>query len=342
LGFLPLALAGSLWLLAAWVRRRFRLPELEPDRVRLLIALWAWFYAASIALFFVTDRYRVPIVPCLVLLAAVAIEMLIGWSRVAERRWLPVVLATLLAAFFVTSPARIGVDLKAMQRDLQVHAGLRAAAAERWDNALAHYDRAHQIDPLDADVVEGKARLLARAGRDREAITAFRTLLATHPDDARAWYNLGNAHRRAGRDSIALAAYQKSLALEPEREAAWNQLGEAYRALGDTARAADAYRSALALAPAYEVALNNLAALRAQQGQPGAAEAGFRAALAANPRYLPALVNLAILVGPAPEARELWRRVLAMDPQNELAHEMLREVDAQPPARPGGAKGDDS
>jgi Flp pilus assembly protein TadD len=328
---LPLALLGSLVCFVTW-RRRGATAGARRD-ARAFVAAVVWVYAAAIALFFITDRYRVPILPCALILAGVTLETVAGWCRREQRRRLPVAILAVVAAFWLTGPARLGIDRVRMQRDLEVHAALRAAEAGRFDVALAHYDRARRLDPGDSDVLDGRARLLSRAGRSEDAVEAFGALLTLHPDDARAWYNLGNTHRRAGRDSVALAAYQRSLRLQPEREAAWNQLGETYRALGDTARAADAYRSALALAPAYEHALNNLAALHASQGQAAAAEAGFRAARRANPRYVPALVNLALLLGDAaPETRILWQEVLALDPGNAMALAHTRASGSGSPA----------
>jgi len=326
--FLPLALTGTLLTVVSLLRRRTTVGRC--DRVRALIATWTWVYATSIALFFVTDRYRVPVFPCLVLLAAVALEWVIARCKPRRRRYLPGLAAGLGAAFFVTSPQLLGVDLTRMRRDLYVHSALRNAEAGLFDTALREYAAARALDPEDSEVRDGEARLLSRAGRDSLALVAFRSLLHDHPDDARVWYNLGNAFRRAQRDSAALAAYQRALALEPEREAAWNQLGEVYRTFGDTARAADCYRSALAVVPAYEQALNNLAALRAFQGYAATAEAGFRAAIAANPRYVPALVNLGILLtdsGRTAEAMAIWRRVLVADPGQQVAQRALRELE---------------
>ncbi len=326
--FLPLALAGTLLTAIAVLRRRT--PVGRRERVRALIAVWTWVYAASIALFFVTDRYRVPLFPCLVVLAAVTLDWVIAWCAPERRRYLPGMAAGVGAAFFVTSPQLLGVDLNRMQRDLYVHSALRNAEAGLFDAALHEYAAARALDPADAEVRDGEARLLSRAGHDSLALAAFRSLLHDHPDDARVWYNLGNAFRRAQRDTAALGAYQRALALEPERESAWNQLGEVYRAFGDTARAADCYRSAIAIVPAYEQALNNLAALRAYQGYAATAEAGFRAAIAANPRYVPALVNLGVLLtdsGRTAEAVATWRRVLAADPDQPFAQRALRELE---------------
>jgi tetratricopeptide (TPR) repeat protein len=230
----------------------------------------------------------------------------------------------------LTDPARLRIDRRALQRDLHVHAALRSAAARRFDDAVREYGAALALDPKNADVRDGMARMLARAGQDSLARGFFRNLLREHPDDGRTWYNFGNFCRRRGRHAEALAAFAKSVELDPTREAAWNHLGETQRALGDTAAAAAAYRRAIAVVPAYDRALNNLAALNAQQGHGRAAEKGFRAALEANPRYLPALVNLGILLteaGRHPEAVAVWRRALAVDPRNEVVRRALGQLD---------------
>ena len=326
--FLPLALLASLTTLWSVLRRR---RAASPEaRVRLLLTVWAWLYAASIAVFFVTDRYRVPLLPVLVILSGITVQDLLAGFAPERRRRLLTTLAGIALCFFITSPQLLGVDVRRMRRDMHVHAALREAEAKRFDAALRQFAAARALDPEDPEIRDGEARILSRAGRDSLAITAFQSVLREHPDDARVWYNLGNAYRRAGLDSTALSAYQRSLTLEPEREAAWNQLGEVYRTLGDTASAADCYRSALAIVPAYEQALNNLAALRAYQGYASSAEAGFRAALAANPRYVPALVNLGILLtdsGRTAEAIRTWKLVLTVDPKQQTARRVLHELE---------------
>lgn len=327
--FLPLALFASVAAFWHGVRRRGSLSAAA--RTRTLLAVWAWTYAVSIAVFFVTDRYRVPLLPVLILLAAAGLQELLAGLAPDRRRGLLAALGAVGLCFACTSPQLLGVDVRRMQRDLHVHAALRQAEAGRFDAALRQYAAARALDPADPDLRDGEARILSRAGHDSLAIATFQALLREHPDDARVWYNLGNAYRRADLDSAAMRAYQRSLALEPEREAAWNQLGEMYRAHGDTARAADCYRSALAIVPAYAQALNNLAALRAYQGFAATAEKGFRAALDANPRYVPALVNLGILLtdsGRTAEAIRTWKRVLAVDPKQETARRVLQQLES--------------
>lgn len=66
----------------------------------------------------------------------------------------------------------------------------------------------------------------ARASR------AYRGYLDAKPDDAEAWYRLGNAEARRGELAAAEAAYRQSLALAPERARARHNLGLVQLQLG--------------------------------------------------------------------------------------------------------------
>ncbi len=322
----PLGLIGMLLALARALRR-----GAGRDHASLFVAAGIAVFAGSIALFFITDRYRIAAMPHLIVLSVYTLlgvaQFLWSGRRVAA---LGVVLAATIA-FLLTDPGRLRVDLERVDRDLAVHDALRLAKAGAFDAAIETYGRALRSAPEDADLRDGIARLYARAGRDTLAIAILEELV--HDPDlrdeaqlARSWYNLGNVYRRSGRNRDAVVAYQRALALDDRRESAWNNLGEAYRALGDTLAAADAYRRAIAIVPGHEQALNNLGALRASQGDARDAEARFRAAVAANPRYVPAWTNLALLLTGGEryrEALEAWRMILVLEPDNALARQAL-------------------
>jgi tetratricopeptide (TPR) repeat protein len=341
----PLGALGTVCSLALVLRARSRRdrpaaasPTSEAVRVAALLAACTLVYSASIALFFVTDRYRVAVLPWLVVLAVFALALVGRAARVAPRRLL-VLLSVAGVCFWATAPQRLPIDRSRMQRDLHVHTALRFAKAGEFPAAIGEYDAALRLDPGDAELQDGLARLLGRAGQDERAASLLEGLVRRQPDHASGWYNLGNAYRRLRRYPAAVDAYQQALRLEPQRESAWNNLGQAYHALGDTARAAGAWQRALDVVPRYAQALNNLAALRGQQGDGVAAEAGFRAAVAADPRYVPALRNLAVLLedtGRGAQAEGLWRRILALEPGNELAARRVGRSDPAAAAAPGG------
>lgn len=341
--FLPFGLLGLVLALWGWRRTSFHdAPQVE---ARILVALCTLVYSASIAIFFVTDRYRVPILPWLFVLASLTLASLWNALRAPRRARFAGLAAAVVFAFLATSPDALRIDRPRMRRDLHVHTALRHAKAGDFETALSHYRAALQIDPNDAALRDGLARMLSRAGQDSLAILEFRALLRDAPETASAWYNLGNLYKRNRRRIEALEAYKRALDLEPGREAAWNNVGEVFRAAGDTARAAEAYRRALAIVPAYARALNNLAALRASSGDGAAAEAGWRAALEADPRYLPAIKNLAILLGDtgrAAEAHEMWLRVANLDPADAMAARQLGRVPRpRTPSASTALEGDD-
>ena len=324
---LPVGLVGALLMFINAVRRMRTKPEdLDPaDRNGLLVAAGVSLYAVSIALFFITDRYRIAAMPQLIVLSLYTCCRIDSNLRTGSRAAALGIALSAGLAMLLTHPDLLHVDRAKVQRDLLVHDALRFANAGAFDAAVEAYELALAGAPDDPDLRDGVARLYARAGRDTLAITTLLDLLRVQ-ESARSWYNLGNVYRRVERNADAVAAYRRALELEPRREAAWNNLGESYRALGDTAAAADAYLHAIAIVVGHEQALNNLAALRAAQGDARAAESGFRAAVAANPRYVPAWTNLAILLSGSAryaEALEAWRMIQTLDPDNALAQRAL-------------------
>ncbi len=317
---LPLGLVGGL---LALVRLRKRDSTARDEAG--LVALGVAAYVAAIALFFVTDRYRIAAMPHLIVLSVYVCSDIVRHLAVRKRATALGIGLLLVGAAGVTAPDLLAIDRAKVGRDLLVHDALRFAKAGAFDAAIEAYETALRGAPQDADLRDGVARLYARAGRDTLAIATFLDLLQ-HEESARSWYNLGNVYRRSRRHLEAVHAYRRALDLEPKRETAWNNLGESYRALGDTAAAANAYMRAIEIVPGHEQALNNLGALRASQGDAHAAEAGFRAAVQANPRYVPAWTNLAILLtGNARyrEALDAWRMIRALDPDNAVAQQAL-------------------
>jgi cytochrome c-type biogenesis protein CcmH len=82
-------------------------------------------------------------------------------------------------------------------------------------------------------------RANAHAERQREVVFApppqagvtlasLTKAVQTHPDDARAWANLGNWNLRHRNFPAAIANYNKSIAIDPNVSTVWSALGEAH------------------------------------------------------------------------------------------------------------------
>lgn len=91
---------------------------------------------------------------------------------------------------------------------------------------------------------------------------------------------------------------------------------------GKTQEAINDYKTVLAHDPKNKYAYYNLGLIDQTAGRNTSAEKNYRAALGIDPQFEPALFNLAILRTTAspPEAENLYRQVITVDPKNAAAH----------------------
>jgi superkiller protein 3 len=83
--------------------------------------------------------------------------------------------------------------------DLVFNLGLLYEAMERYDEAIAQYERAFTLNPKDLEAVLHKAQIyLDRKNDNQKAIEGYQRALELDPDNAGIWNNLGVALIRAG------------------------------------------------------------------------------------------------------------------------------------------------
>ncbi len=124
--------------------------------------------------------------------------------------------------------------------------------------------------------------------RDRfdEAIAYFERVRVIQSKEASVRFGLGEAHRRKGDLQKALRHFRKAALLQPEYADAHAQIGETLRVLGQPAEAAEAYRTALVLQPNLPHCLHGFGLLLAREGKPEQAVPLFEAALRATPAHM--------------------------------------------------------
>jgi tetratricopeptide (TPR) repeat protein len=89
------------------------------------------------------------------------------------------------------------------------------AADKEYSGALDAYRRALAIAPSERDVVIGRARVLASAGRTDDAIDAYQSWTTSHSSDAEAERELAIQQRRAGRYREAARTFSAANQIEP-------------------------------------------------------------------------------------------------------------------------------
>jgi tetratricopeptide (TPR) repeat protein len=93
------------------------------------------------------------------------------------------------------------------------------AADRKFADALDAYDHALALAPSERDVVIGRARVLASAGRTDAAIDAYQTWTTSHSGDAEAERELAIQQRRAGRYREAARTFSSANQAEPSEKA---------------------------------------------------------------------------------------------------------------------------
>lgn len=238
----PLALAG--WVVTAGESR------VEGDAAgfeerrsgRALLLLFAVSYAASVLLFFPTDRYRLPIVPVLALFAGAILARPMHSLRRA-----PVAVA-LLAGLVI-----FNLDALTRSESWPEEEALNRAYAfrekGRREDARQEYQRAVDLNPGRIDGYNSLAVMAAEEGDWEHAVWRYRELLAVAPDFVEVRCSLAQALLALGRKEEARREWETATYLVPAAGQALAELALSYLEDGQPERAVDYARRAVQVRP---------------------------------------------------------------------------------------------
>jgi Flp pilus assembly protein TadD/4-amino-4-deoxy-L-arabinose transferase-like glycosyltransferase len=279
----PLALLGA-W----WTRARWR----ELWVLHAAVAV----YTASLVVFYVVARYRLPLVPLLAPFAGVAlVELPAQWRRgpASERLRSGLILAG--AALFVNWPLLGDLSGGRLRALTHLNYAQAFAAQGRSDEASAQYRRALALDPANAHAHTNLGVLAAERGDRAAALLHFQAAAESAPGVARNQSNLGFELQAQGRIPEAIASFERAVALQPGDAAVRFHLGAALAAAGRAGPAIAQFEEVLRLEPDPAKAAqahNNLGILLASTGRAAEAIPHFEAALALAPEFRDAAENL--------------------------------------------------
>lgn len=253
--WMPFAFWG-LGLAVARVRR----PTGAADRLWAIPLLWVATYSVSLLPFFVTARYRLPMVPMLLVFSALGLLDL--WDRAAARR-----------------------------RDLAI--GLVVVAS---GFVLTHLPltRTEWFFPFQYQILGSAAR---DRGDIEQAVRHFQEAVRLAPGSVLAHNNLGACLGRLGRKDEATREYEAALRIDPNFPAAWRNLARVRRLDGDHDGERECLERALVIDPGFLDARSDLVRLLAERGEFVRALEESDRVLAAAPDDRDVLWNRALLLG---------------------------------------------
>jgi len=244
-------------------------------------------YLASTLLFFVTARYRLPVVPVIALGGGAALVALRDALRGGVPRPVPAFAALLVGCALV-------VNLNPRLFSRAVHAaedspgwrswlGVDAAflgLAEQHNNMAARYRargdaerveqelrRGLELAPDDPSLLFNLGRVLEERAELTGSRAAYERVLELQPDNPDAGRLLGRLLFLSREYEAAAAVLRESLRVRPENPESWNTLGGVQTELGELDAALESFGRAVELAPAWDNPLYNQARLLVRVGR---------------------------------------------------------------------------
>jgi Flp pilus assembly protein TadD len=170
--------------------------------------------------------------------------------------------------------------------------GIALGAADRYDEAAAHFQKALQIDPNFYDGLVALGVTRAHQGRLPEAIEYFQAAIRSQPDAPKARVQLAHALWAEKRDQEALEQMDRTLQLVPNDTDIRADVGLALALVGRTSEAVEQLHEALRLNPNNAEAHNNLGLALLASGKARESIPEFEAALRLKPQMKGAADNL--------------------------------------------------
>jgi tetratricopeptide (TPR) repeat protein len=272
---LPFALAGI------WLYRKESY-TLWPVYIFLVV------YALTVLAFFITARYRLPLVPFLILFASAGIVRLVAVIR--ERKNLELSTAIVILVISILAVNRTYFD-EGFSNQFQNYLSVGAAfeRAGKLGEAEQQYKRALEFYPYSGSAYNDLGYVQMMQGKSDQALNSFRTALQYEPDNPKIYKNLGLLMQRQGNlhgalNDFRLAVQKTRPEVTSTEELAQYLLNVAvtYDALKESDSASVYYRLSVSTAPEFGPAYAKAGSFFSREGDYATADSMFAVADSMN------------------------------------------------------------
>jgi len=268
--------------------------SLKKEAKRFVFYSYLLSYSLSIILFMVNTRYRLPLVPILIIFASYGICALIDKRKSNKKILIRYFSILLAAAIFVNLPLlKKGIGIA---EDLNM-TGLGYMRKGEVDKAIETFKKGIELAPDYPSLYNSLGEAYYHKGQLKEAERMFKKAIEIRPNFPEAYNNLGVLYRKINLTDNAIEEFKKAIHLIPgspdfhynlgnaylannhyeaaikefntcleifEKPACYNQLGIAYMSAGQKEKAIEAWEAALRLDPLSESARKNLESYKRQ------------------------------------------------------------------------------
>jgi Flp pilus assembly protein TadD len=272
---------------------------------RFSLVVFFFGYAASVIVFFVFSRYRVPALPALLPFAGAMLPWL---ADQVPRRSSFIVHRSSLTASRSSSPARLAGGLALILATFALtlypvhHGAGKTEAAQSFTNlasiyyregdtakAVATYEEALSTKPGHAEASRNLGIIMLGRGNTDRAFQFLSDAARAEPSNPYTHVYLGRVYQRQGRPETAFLEFRKAVALSPGRVEFRFELATALQQLNNYPQALAQYDTMIQLAPDNPVVRHNFAVCLYNMGRLDDArvqlEAARRLGGPVNPRF---------------------------------------------------------
>ena len=244
-------------------------------------------YGLSFILFFVKARFRIALMPIIILFAADAIWRLARmWQGDREKLVKPAVALILLFAAVNNPYYNAAGDEDRGMLNPYNNLGKEYSNLGETGMAIGYYLKAVEYNPRHYESYNNLGEAYNKAGEHAKAEDALRKAVLLDPDSPYARNNLGTALFNLGRSDEALQEYKAALKASPYYFEAHSNLGTVYFTLNRTDDAASEFRKAADINPRNPTVHYNLAAAYHSMGYAEGALLELRTAAELDAQYM--------------------------------------------------------
>jgi len=202
-----------------------------------------------------------------------------------------------------------------------------------FDAALASLQRALQLQPAFAEAHYSLANIYLAQNKSEEALSSYHRAISAASDFRPAYEGIGGILLSQERLDDAITIYRKAIAENAGSALIYVGLGIAHERKEQTADAASNFERAIAMDPNCFLAHVHLGNLFYKHGKFNEAAESLKQASALKPQDTQVLDRLAktylYFLGENDQAAEVYRRLLALEPDNPVAKHHLASCSGQ-------------
>jgi Tfp pilus assembly protein PilF/4-amino-4-deoxy-L-arabinose transferase-like glycosyltransferase len=231
----PLALVGIIISRKLW-------------RKLLLLYGYTFLYMVSVILFFVCGRYRLPVIPILLIFAGFTVDYIIRKIKSRQYKFLAFCLVSVLVIGILVN-VNIGGTTDRNRARAHIYGARAYQSIGNYQSAVKEYKEAIEIEPEDIEALHGLGIVYMDMNEFNLAEQTLKKLVGIAPSYAPAHFELGSMYVAQGKYPEAENEYETALKIDPnfERAAVWSAL--VYEKLGQPDKALKKWERVLQINP---------------------------------------------------------------------------------------------